>query len=69
MIFQVFKERKAKMNSEKLDNADKTPQQQNRRQHRNSDRQDNQNTMTPRIYTPLQFENSLGKLQVNDEKY
>lgn len=60
----MFKERKAKINAEKNNNNEKTSHQQNRRQHRNSDRQENQNTLTPRIYTPLQFENSLGKLQV-----
>lgn len=52
------------MNTEKNNNNEKTSHQQNRRQHRNSDRQENQNALAPRIYTPLQFENSLGKLQV-----
>lgn len=33
------------------------------RNHRSNDRQEN-NLMQPRVYTPLQFENSLGKLQV-----
>lgn len=32
-----------------------------RRTRHNSDRQEN--TLTPKVYTPLQFENSLGKLQ------
>lgn len=35
--------------------------------HKNNERQDNQNIMQPRVYTPLQFENSLGKLQVFSE--
>lgn len=35
----------------------------NRRERHNSERQENANQLTPRVYTPLQFENSLGKLQ------
>ncbi|XP_044260378.1 protein PAT1 homolog 1 [Tribolium madens] len=54
--YTVFKERKAKNNKENFPNRF-----QNNRQ-RNNDRQEN-NTLTPRVYTPLQFENSLGKLQ------
>ncbi|KAJ8916062.1 hypothetical protein NQ315_010930 [Exocentrus adspersus] len=60
--YTIFKERKLKSNKENFGNDKNTPYT-NKRQHRNSDRQENQNTLTPRIYTPLQFENSLGKLQ------
>lgn len=37
--------------------------QKNDRFQRRNNNQDNQNLLQPRIYTPLQFENSLGKLQ------
>ncbi|KAJ8981860.1 hypothetical protein NQ317_008207 [Molorchus minor] len=60
--YTVFKEKKSKSNKENLGDRN-TSYPNNKRQHRNSDRQENQNTLTPRVYTPLQFENSLGKLQ------
>ncbi|CAH1956706.1 unnamed protein product [Acanthoscelides obtectus] len=60
--YTVFKERKNKSNKDSLNDRSYNLNN-NRRQRRNSDRQDNQNTLTPRVYTPLQFENSLGKLQ------
>ncbi|KAJ8926194.1 hypothetical protein NQ314_021450 [Rhamnusium bicolor] len=59
--YTIFKERKSK-NKENFSN-DRSMHYPNKRQHRNSDRQENQTTLTPRVYTPLQFENSLGKLQ------
>lgn len=51
----MYKERKAnkKPINQKLD----------RFQQRRNNNQENQNILTPRVYTPLQFENSLGKLQ------
>nr|XP_023024721.1 protein PAT1 homolog 1 [Leptinotarsa decemlineata] len=58
--YTIFKERKSRSNKENLNERNLF---NNKRQHRNSDRQENQNTLTPRVYTPLQFENSLGKLQ------
>ncbi|CAH1118392.1 unnamed protein product [Phaedon cochleariae] len=58
--YTIFKERKTKSNKENINERNMYHQ---KRQHRNSDRQENQNTLTPRVYTPLQFENSLGKLQ------
>nr|CAH7719308.1 unnamed protein product [Callosobruchus chinensis] len=62
--YTVFKERKNKCNKENLNDRNyNLNNNNNRRQHRNSDRQENQNTLAPRVYTPLQFENSLGKLQ------
>lgn len=59
--YTMFKERKAK-NKENFIN-ERNIRYPNNRQQRNNDRQEN-NTLTPRVYTPLQFENSLGKLQV-----
>lgn len=64
----MFKERKAKCEKEN-DLLDKNQRlhHNNRQQkdgHHRNDRQDNTNQLTPRVYTPLQFENSLGKLQV-----
>ncbi|XP_057670129.1 protein PAT1 homolog 1 [Diorhabda carinulata] len=56
--YTIFKERKAKNNKE-----NERISHHIKRIHRNSDRQENQNTLTPKVYTPLQFENSLGKLQ------
>ncbi|CAH0548821.1 unnamed protein product [Brassicogethes aeneus] len=58
--YTVFKERKAK-NQEQLAQQSMERGRYNRQQRQN-DRQENQ-TLTPRVYTPLQFENSLGKLQ------
>uniref|UniRef100_A0A6P7FZE1 Protein PAT1 homolog 1 n=1 Tax=Diabrotica virgifera virgifera TaxID=50390 RepID=A0A6P7FZE1_DIAVI len=58
--YTIFKERKLKGNNKENSN-ERNPH--HKRQHRNSDRQENANTLTPRVYTPLQFENSLGKLQ------
>ncbi|XP_060532824.1 protein PAT1 homolog 1 [Cylas formicarius] len=62
--YTIFKERKLKNNKENTPNNDKGNWfgASNGRQRRNSERQEN-NTLTPRVYTPLQFENSLGKLQ------
>nr|CAI5859545.1 unnamed protein product [Callosobruchus analis] len=60
--YTIFRERKNKCNKENLNDRNYNFNN-NRRQHRNSDRQENQNTLAPRVYTPLQFENSLGKLQ------
>lgn len=50
----MYKERKL--------NKKPTNQKTDRFQRRNNN-QENQNLLTPRVYTPLQFENSLGKLQ------
>ncbi|KAJ8956123.1 hypothetical protein NQ318_016578 [Aromia moschata] len=61
--YTIFKERKTKNNKENLSGDRNAHYMNNKRQHRNSDRQENQNPLTPRVYTPLQFENSLGKLQ------
>ncbi|XP_072381677.1 uncharacterized protein [Diabrotica undecimpunctata] len=58
--YTIFKERKLKGNNKENSNERNV---HHKRQHRNSDRQENANTLTPRVYTPLQFENSLGKLQ------
>lgn len=57
--YTIFKERKSKNSKENLPPTEKN-QWHNRRV---NDRQENQNTLTPKVYTPLQFENSLGKLQ------
>lgn len=58
--YTVFKERKSKKSKENQPPTDRN-QWQNRR---NNERQDHQNTIIPnKAYTPLQFENSLGKLQ------
>lgn len=54
--YTMYKERKAAINNKR---QTKTFQ----RRDRNNERQENQNVLTPRVYTPLQFENSLGKLQ------
>ncbi|KAL1502533.1 hypothetical protein ABEB36_007664 [Hypothenemus hampei] len=63
--YTIYKERKSKTDKENSSNNntinEKTGRFQNR-QRRNSERQDGTN-LTPRVYTPLQFENSLGKLQ------
>ncbi|XP_050315635.1 protein PAT1 homolog 1 [Anthonomus grandis grandis] len=59
--YTISKERKAKSKKENVfDRSQKY--QTNGRLRRNSDRQEN-NNLTPKVYTPLQFENSLGKLQ------
>ncbi|XP_066257930.1 protein PAT1 homolog 1 [Euwallacea similis] len=57
--YTIYKERKSKSNKENIHNNDRNNKFQ--RQRRNSERQEN--NLTPRVYTPLQFENSLGKLQ------
>lgn len=57
--YTIYKERKSKNSKENQPPTDRN-QWHNRR---NNERQDNQNTLTPKVYTPLQFENSLGKLQ------
>ncbi|GJQ81911.1 putative deadenylation-dependent decapping of nuclear-transcribed mRNA [Trypoxylus dichotomus] len=64
--YTVFKERKAKNNKENHQHLEKPQRYHNRgsRDHyRNNDRQEVSNPILPRVYTPLQFENSLGKLQ------
>lgn len=65
--YTVFKERKVKNNKENQQIHDKNHQRYNRgggRDHyRNNERQETANPILPRVYTPLQFENSLGKLQ------
>ncbi|CAG9770202.1 unnamed protein product [Ceutorhynchus assimilis] len=61
--YTIYKERRSKSQRENVHNNERNGRYQNNgRQRRNSERQDN-NNLTPRIYTPLQFENSLGKLQ------
>lgn len=56
--YTIYKERKARSNKE---NQQQLLRLQTGRQRRNSDRQES--PLTPKVYTPLQFENSLGKLQ------
>lgn len=58
--YTIFKERKVKNSKENQPPLERIQWHNNRR---NSDRQENQNPLTPKVYTPLQFENSLGKLQ------
>ncbi|XP_017771959.1 PREDICTED: protein PAT1 homolog 1 [Nicrophorus vespilloides] len=58
--YTVFKERKAKNNKDNHRNADRRFQRHN---HRNNQQDRQDNALTSRVYTPLQFENSLGKLQ------
>ncbi|KAF5301066.1 hypothetical protein FQA39_LY10885 [Lamprigera yunnana] len=57
--YTIFKERKSKNSKENQPPLEKGLWH-NRR---SNDRQENQNTLTPKVYTPLQFENSLGKVQ------
>ncbi|KAF7266171.1 hypothetical protein GWI33_020454 [Rhynchophorus ferrugineus] len=63
--YTIHKERQLKNNKENNqlhnDRNGRFPNNSGR-QRKNSERQDG-NTLTPRVYTPLQFENSLGKLQ------
>lgn len=61
--YTVFKERKLKTDKENVLNLEKNHRHNNRRERHNSERQESANQLTPRVYTPLQFENSLGKLQ------
>ncbi|KRT80819.1 hypothetical protein AMK59_6290 [Oryctes borbonicus] len=67
--YTVFKERKAKNNKENhqhnphLDKPQRYHNRGSRDHYRNNDRQETSNPILPRVYTPLQFENSLGKLQ------
>ncbi|XP_044762800.1 protein PAT1 homolog 1 [Coccinella septempunctata] len=57
--YTIYKERKARSNKENQQQL--LQRHQAGRQRRNSDRQES--PLTPKVYTPLQFENSLGKLQ------
>lgn len=59
--YTMYKERKTANNNN--NNSDNNKKSLFQRRDRNNERQDNQNVLTPRVYTPLQFENSLGKLQ------
>lgn len=64
--YTIYKERQSRSNKENNQHYNERErngrfQNNSGRQRRNSDRQEN--TLTPRVYTPLQFENSLGKLQ------
>lgn len=63
--YTVFKERKAKNNKENQQIQDRNHRYNRggRDHYRNNDRQETTNPILPRVYTPLQFENSLGKLQ------
>ncbi|XP_019759259.1 protein PAT1 homolog 1 [Dendroctonus ponderosae] len=62
--YTIYKERKSKSIKEHPIDSERNSGrfQNNGRQRRNSERQDG-NNLTPRVYTVLQFENSLGKLQ------
>lgn len=62
--YTVFKERKKKNRQEEAAAQERRYQQQ-RRDQRGGNGERQETTLTPRVYTPLQFENSLGKLQVN----
>ncbi|CAG9861797.1 unnamed protein product [Phyllotreta striolata] len=61
--YTIFKERKSKSDKENNVIGEKNVPNSKRQQRNNEHHQENQNTLTPRVYTPLQFENSLGKLQ------
>lgn len=57
--YTIYKERKSRNHIAQSEKNGRF--HNNGRQRRNSERQEN--NLTPRVYTPLQFENSLGKLQ------
>lgn len=58
----MFKERRAKTEKEPEIILDKKHHNRQQKDHHRNDRQEN--NLQPRVYIPLQFENSLGKLQV-----